>query len=134
MELCRATTFSWTHTVSTSLYIPQPSSVSTHICISLFFHHSLYFISCHLLFAHTMPFIFIFSVVKMCETKRFKVWCGSDQPQKVNCLNIWFQVLKVCFFKNQSIVACHTVLVFYSVWKLYSDLLRIGLVLLYWQL
>ncbi|XP_050260147.1 epimerase family protein SDR39U1 homolog, chloroplastic [Quercus robur] len=45
MELCRATTFSWTHTVSTSLYIPQPSS--------------------------------------MCETKRFKVWCGSDQPQKM---------------------------------------------------
>ncbi|GMY05681.1 epimerase family protein SDR39U1 homolog, chloroplastic [Fagus crenata] len=53
MEFCRATTFSWTHTVSTSLHIPQT-----------------------------------FSVVKMCETRRFKVWCGSDQPQKANQMTV----------------------------------------------
>ncbi|KAF3435794.1 hypothetical protein FNV43_RR22886 [Rhamnella rubrinervis] len=44
MELCRATSFSWTHTISTSLHVPQPFS--------------------------------------RLETRRIRVWCGSDQTKK----------------------------------------------------
>jgi len=52
MELFGATAFSWTHSISPSLHIPQPFSVSTRILISFIF---LVIISQFLSFAHAMP-------------------------------------------------------------------------------
>ncbi|KAL6213702.1 hypothetical protein ACLB2K_013147 [Fragaria x ananassa] len=50
MEVCRATAFSWTHTISTSLHVSLPPS--------------------------------------KWETKRFTVWCASDQTQKANQMTV----------------------------------------------
>ncbi|XP_062177212.1 epimerase family protein SDR39U1 homolog, chloroplastic [Alnus glutinosa] len=50
MELFVATAFSWTHSISPSLHIPQPFST--------------------------------------CETRRFRVWCSSDQTHQANQMTV----------------------------------------------
>jgi hypothetical protein len=57
---------------------------------------------------------FCILTVKTCETKRFRVWCSSDQTHQVCCfrkLGFHFTQKKIknCYFGNQSIVSCYFV-------------------------
>ena len=99
MELLHKTTaFSWTHTISTSLHLPQPhlSLVSTHFLYFLFF-----------LYTKCQSFAFepglfadqfgLYLWVQRYETKRLRVWCVSDQTKvcssELECL--FFYIFKM---------------------------------------
>lgn len=76
MEFHKSTAFSWTHTISTSLHVPHPLLVRTHLSFSSSYQN----------FSCLPPIFCLQNCLCLCgfqrfQTKSLRVWCASDQAK-----------------------------------------------------